>query len=83
MQIKTKIINADPDMDLMKSFLVTVGKKYIGNKPTIDKLKDFLIAEHSPIDVIHVYVEFEQTDKDSRNQLVRHTKNNPRYFLFI
>ena len=80
MIIKPRITNNDPDRDLMESVLVTVGKKYVGNKPSIDKLKDFIIAEHSILDVIQVYIEFQETDKDSRNQLVRHTKHNPRYY---
>lgn len=79
MTLKIRTINATPQYDLQEAKLITIGKKPSSRALTRDDIIKDIISEHSFLEFIHFNIRLDETDKDSRNQLVRHTKHHPRF----
>lgn len=80
MNIIVRVLNEDPDRDIMKCRLRTRGKAYNGQSPTDAQVLAMYIAEESPIEVIQYMIECFDVPKSVRNQIFRATKKLPRFF---
>lgn len=81
MKINIDICNKFPEVDLQTAAFTCRGRKPDFRKFSKADWMKWLLAEHTPIETVTLRICFEDMDKSSIAQFVRHTDKHPRHFV--